>query len=188
MGRTSRNNLYLGIAILVFAAVLLVIWIPLDVQTGLIEKIRRQVVIGDALAPTVAAFFLVIGGGLLVLTERNSPDQANPSLSAIAFTALLVAVICVSLVVMRYAGPAAVYLVNAVQGGELEYRLLRDTAPWKYIGFFLGGTMMISGIIMMVEGRVSTKALSAAILAVIVMIIIYDVPFDDLLLPPNGDV
>lgn len=114
--------------------------------------------------------------------------MANPSLSAIAFTALLVAVICVSLVVMRYAGPAAVYLVNTVQGGELEYRLLRDTAPWKYIGFFLGGTMMISGIIMLVEGRVSTKALAAAILAVIVMIIIYDVPFDDLLLPPNGDV
>lgn len=188
MGRTSRNNLYLGIFVLGFAVVLLAIWIPLDTQTGIIEKVRRQVVIGDALAPTVAALFLIIGGVLLVLTERNAPDQPKPAGSAIAFTAILLAIICVNLIVMRFAGPITVSLINALQGGELEYRLLRDTAPWKYIGFFFGGTMMISGMITVVEGRFSPKALVAGILAVIAMIVIYDVPFDDLLLPPNGDV
>ena len=98
------------------------------------------------------------------------------------------AIIFFSLVIMRYAGPAVVAIANMLQGGELEYRLLRDTAPWKYIGFFTGGVLMIGGMISLVEGRFRGRTLVAAILAVVAMIVIYDVPFDDLLLPPNGDV
>ena len=47
---------------------------------------------------------------------------------------------------------------------------------------------MIGGMISLVEGRFRGRTLVAAILAVVAMIVIYDVPFDDLLLPPNGDV
>ena len=188
MERVSRSNLILGLLILAFAVVLLLVWIPLDTQTGIIEKVRRQVTIGDALAPTVAAIFLVLGGGLLVLVERRALNQPELSLQGLGFTARLLAVICIGLVVMRFSGPLVVWVVNALQGSELEYRLLRDTVPWKYIGFFLGGTFMISGVISLVEGRISRKAILAATIAVVVMIIIYDLPFDDLLLPPNGDV
>jgi len=39
-----------------------------------------------------------------------------------------------------------------------------------------------------VEGRLSVVSVGVAILATIILIIIYDFPFDDLLLPPNGDV
>ena len=39
-----------------------------------------------------------------------------------------------------------------------------------------------------VEGRVSLRALVVAALAVIGIILLYDVPFEDVLLPPNGDV
>lgn len=188
MVRSSRSNLILGTLVLAFAAAVLALWIPLDTQTGLIEKVRRQVVIGDALAPTVAALFLVLGGGLLVFVERKAQNQSKPSVAGLAFIARLLVIIFVSLLVMRFAGPVAVWITNTLQGGDLEYRLLRDTAPWKYLGFFLGGTLMISGMVSLAEGRVSRKAVLAAVLAVIVMIFIYDVPFDDLLLPPNGDV
>lgn len=178
----------MGLLTLAFAAVALFAWIPLDTQTGIIEKVRRQVAIGDALAPTVAAGFLILGGGLLVLVERNADHQPRVSLRGLGFTAGLLAIICIGFVAMRYSGPLVVWIVNSAQGGDLEYRLLRDTTPWKYIGFFIGGTLLISCAISLVEGQVSRKALFFSVLAVAAMIIIYDVPFDDLLLPPNGDV
>ena len=188
MTKRPRSNLLLGLGVLIFAALLLGVWIPADVQTGLIEKVRRQVTIGDALAPTVSAIFLIISGALLVLTERNTEGQPAPSLRDLGFSALLLSVIVAGLLVMRLAGPAAVALVNLQQGTELEYRLLRDDAPWKYIGYLLGGSGMIAGVISLVEGRLRPRTLLIAGVAVVVMAAIYDLPFDDLLLPPNGDV
>ncbi|UWQ89879.1 hypothetical protein K3727_13835 [Rhodobacteraceae bacterium M382] len=188
MIRAPKSNLILGLVMVIFAAILLSLWIPLDTQTGLVEKIRRQVVIGDALAPTVAALFLLIGGGLLVVVDRTADGQPKPSLRGLGFTASLIAVICISLVVMRHAGPLSVWLINTLHGDTLEYRLLRDSAPWKYIGYLLGGTLMISGMIALVEGRIRIRAVLVALLAVLIMIALYDLPFKDLLLPPNGDV
>lgn len=50
--------------------VMFFIWIPLDVETGIIEKVHRQVIPGDAFAPAIAA--VIIGlGGLLILLERS---------------------------------------------------------------------------------------------------------------------
>ena len=57
----------LGVFFVAFAVLLVFIWVPLDVDTGYIETVRRQVSIGDALAPTIAGAFLLIGGlGLLL--------------------------------------------------------------------------------------------------------------------------
>lgn len=184
----SKNNLYLGLFTLSFALILLTVWIPMDTQTGLIEKVRRQVTIGDALAPTVAGLFLIVGGLLLILTERNAPGQSTSSMSGLIFASAAIFIIAASLIVMRWTGPLAVWMANALQGGDLEYRLLRDNAPWKYLGFLLGGTMMITGLVGLVEGQLRLRAILIAVAAVIAMIFVYDVPFDDLLLPPNGDV
>jgi len=184
----SKSNLVLGFGVIAFAAVLLWLWIPFDTQTGLIEKVRRQVVIGDALAPSVAGLFLLVGGGLLVTVERRAEGQPSPDPVGLAAAAALVAVVAAGLLVMRHAGPAAVWLSNTLTGGELEYRLLRDERPWKYIGFLLGGTIAIAGMVMVIERRASLRAMLIAVVAVLAMIAIYDLPFDDLLLPPNGDV
>lgn len=184
----SRSNLILGLGVIAFAALLLVVWIPRETKTGLIEIVRRQVVIGDALAPSLAGLVLLIGGALLVTVERRAEGQAVPDPANLAAAAALVAVVGIGLVVMRHAGPVAVWLVNAATGGELEYRLLRDDAPWKYIGFLLGGTFTIAGMVVMIERRLSLRAVLLALLAVLAMIALYDLPFDDLLLPPNGDV
>ena len=166
---------------------LLFVWIPLDSDTGLIEKVRRQVAIGDALAPTIAGVFLLIGGGLLMLLERNGDNQPAMDSNSVIFVGRVFAMLVLSFLVMRYAGPLAVELMNALQGSEREYRLLRDTAPWKWIGYVLGGTIAICGTISLTEGRFSPRALVVALLAIAALIAIFDLPFDDLLLPPNGD-
>ncbi|WP_419906996.1 hypothetical protein [Hoeflea sp.] len=188
MSNESRSNLVLGICFAAFALLLIFVWIPLDTDTGLIEKVRRQVTIGDALAPTVAGLFLLIGGLILILFERNAPDQPEIDLVNLGFMAVVFVLLASSFLVMRYGGPALVALVNLSRETPLEYRLLRDSAPWKYTGFFFGGTLMIGGLISLVEGRVTPRAVLTGVIAVLVMIAIYDLPFDDLLLPPNGDV
>lgn len=180
----SRSNLALGLIFLVFAILVAFVWVPLDTETGLIEKVRRRIMIGDALAPTMAAFFIGLGGLLLILTERKAPDQPVVNLTNLAFIGIQIATLILGFLIMLYAGPVAVALFN----GDAEYRLLRDTAPWKYIGYFLGGVFIVAGLIAQAEGRITWRGMFIAMSVVVALIVIYDLPFDDLLLPPNGDV
>ncbi|MEM9106395.1 MAG: hypothetical protein AAGC96_12130 [Pseudomonadota bacterium] len=188
MSHQSRSNLFLGVFFILFSLVLIFVWIPLDTDSGIVEKVRRQVTIGDALAPTIAGVFLLIGGAILVLFERRDTEETTLDRASVGFFLKVLALLVISMLIMRYAGPAAVAVAGAISDTPMEYRLLRDTAPWKYIGFFLGGTLMISGLIGLIEGRVTLRTLSIGVVATVVMIAIYDWPFDDLLLPPNGDV
>lgn len=181
------QNRWIGLVVCILALVLLFVWIPLDVETGIVEKIRRQVEIGDALGPTVAGVFLLLGGVILAFVERPPSEPKPVDGQAIRFALLIVAYLVACFLVMLVTGPAAVWIANQATGSALEYRLLRDTVPWKYLGFLTGGTLAILGVISLAERRVSLKALIVAIAAVIAMIAIYDLPFDDLLLPPNGD-
>ena len=84
---------------------------------------------------------------------------------------------------MVYTGPIAVALFTDGQ----EYRLLRNEVPWKYLGFALGGTCVVTGLIALVERKVSLRAAAFGVFCGAVIIAAYDLPFDDLLLPPNGD-
>ena len=184
MSSHSRSNLITGLVFLAFAALVAFIWVPLDVETGLVEKVRRRIMIGDALAPTVAAFFIGLGGLVLVLFERKAPDQPSVKLANVTFVGIQIAILVIGFLIMLYAGPLAVSLFS----GDTEYRLLRDTAPWKYVGYFLGGIFIVAGLISQSEGRLTLRSIVIAIGVVVALIIIYDVPFEDLLLPPNGDV
>lgn len=180
----SRSNMYLGILCIAFAACVAFVWVPLDVETGLIEKVRRQTNIGDALAPTVAAFFVGLGGVLLLIFERKDASQPRLTSANVRFISIQIGILVLGFLIMLYAGPLAASLLQ--DGGE--YRLLRDSAPWKYVGYFLGGTFIVSGLISHVEGRFSGRNVLIGICVVVGLIIIYDLPFEDLLLPPNGDV
>ena len=184
MTQHSRSNVILGLIFIVFAVIVAFVWVPLDTETGLIEKVRRQTNIGDALAPTVAAFFIGLGGALLILFERNAPNQPRVSFANLTFISVQIGVLVLGFLVMLYAGAIAI----TVTGVEEEYRLLRDTAPWKYIGYFPGGIVIVAGLISQAEGRVSARSVLIGICVVIALIVIYDLPFENLLLPPNGDV
>lgn len=184
----SRANLYIGLFFLAAALFAIFVWIPLDTETGLTEKARRRILIGDALAPTIACVFVILGGLLLVLRERKAAHQPVLSGSQLAFILRIVAVIIVGILVMRYAGPAAAELANLFRSEPAEYRLLRATPGWKHIGFVAGGVILVSGMISIVERKVTRRAVLTALVAVLLMIAVFDMPFEDLQLPPNGDV
>ena len=84
---------------------------------------------------------------------------------------------------MRWTGPLAAWLLDAG-----EYRLLRDTVPWKYMGFVTGGTVIVGGLVALMEARASLRAALIGLAAAAALAAAYDLPFGDLLLPPNGDV
>ena len=179
-------NRWLGLVFLATGIVIIFIWIPLDVDTGIIEKVRRQTVLGDSFAPFVAA--LIIGlGGLVAFLERPTPGAAEPDIapSNLIHIACTIGILFVALMLMRYCGPQ---LVDWIRGDGQEYRLLRDTVPWKYAGFCIGGMFLVTGLISYTEKRFRWTHLLISALAVAAIIAVFDLPFEDLLLPPNGDV
>lgn len=179
MESSSQKDKLLAIFFIMAALLIIFIWVPMDTGTGLVEKVRRKYVIGDALAPTVAGAVLLLGGVLLWM--RPSPDSSLTKKHVI-WVVYLLGVFTLSLLVMRYAGPLTAMLMDR------EYRPLRASAPWHYIGFVLGGTILIGGLTSLVERRLSAHQFVIGFIAALVVALLYDLPFDDLILPPNGDV
>ena len=169
---------WLALFFLGAALLLIFVWIPLDTGTGLVEKVRRKFVIGDALGPTVAGVVIAIGAALAMLRPTGNQGLSRTN---IVWLASLLGLFVVSLAVMRYAGPIA---ASGLEGG---YRPLRATAPWSYIGFLLGGTILIGGLTGLATKTYSFRDFAIGFAATLVIALLYDVPFDDLILPPNGD-
>lgn len=167
-------------------------WIPNDTETGLIETYRRQTFVGDAFIPTVAVGSIALCAFVQVLLLVFNSDENSTSAelfdgAAVALYIKVSLVIVLSLVLMFWAGPIAVSVFGP--GGEepLSYRQLRATFPWSLIGFFLGGICLVAGVTRLIEGRFIAISLMTAVAAVIFLIIVFQVPFDGMLLPPNGD-
>ena len=179
MESSSQKDKLLAIFFILAAILIIFIWVPMDTGSGLVEKVRRKYTIGDALAPSVAGVILLIGG--LILWLRPSTDESITRQHMLWMTCLF-GVFTVSLLSMRYAGPAAAMLLG------VEYRPLRATPPWHYIGFLIGGTILIGGLTGLVERRLSANHFIIGFVASLVVAMLYDLPFDDLILPPNGDV
>lgn len=179
--KPARTNLYLSIGCIGFALLLALVWAPMDSGSGLIHKVRRQVSIGDALAPTLAAAIIGLGG-VMVFFQRNAKNQFGLTRANLLFMLRFLLILAIGFALMRWSGPLIASMFDA------DYRVLRDTAPWKYIGFFVGGSLIITALIASTEGRLSLRAICIAVAATMTLIALYDLPFDDLLLPPNGDV
>lgn len=177
-----NSNFFISLGSLTIGCLILFIWIPLDVETGLIEKVRSRVVIGDSLAPSLAGSVLLLGGLLLMLQSFRSGGDIELSWSSLKFIVLMLTVLGLSMAMMRWSGPLLAQLFNS------DYRSLRDTVPWKYSGYFIGGNVMIFGLIGLMEHRLRWRILLLSLLAVTIMMLAYDLPFKNLLLPPNGDI
>ncbi|WP_299370923.1 hypothetical protein [uncultured Tateyamaria sp.] len=172
---------------MIFALGCILVWIPLDTDTGLIETVRRRVEIGDAMAPTLAALFVLVGGAILCIAPGEPARGAGAKRPLLFCAAAMIGVLAAGVVLMLCAGPLALWLADAGRAEPREYRLMRDSFPWKYIGFVLGGTVAISGLIALAERRMTWAALIIGLVGVLGMVALFDLPFDDLLLPPNGD-
>jgi len=84
-------------------------------------------------------------------------------------------------------GPLTVAVLNSVGLLDADYRQLTDTAPYKYIGYVVGGFLMTITLIAWTEGRIRRQSVIAVVLTLIVAIIIFDVVLKNVLLPPNAD-
>lgn len=172
---------WLGLTAAIAALLLIFVWVPLDVDSGLVEKVRRQVRIGDSLGPVTAGVVILLGG-ILTWARPNTGAQSL-SLDNLKWMAVLAATITAAFVVMRFAGPAVTSLLT-----DTPYRALRATPPWNYIGYIVGGTLLIATLISLARRKVTLSAAVVGVLASLIFALLYDLPFDDLQLPPNGDV
>lgn len=188
MSEQSRSNVIIGLVFSALGLLAVFVWIPLDSDSGLINKVRGRMVIGDALAPTIAGCFLLLGGLLLIIRERHAPNQTIVTRTQLFFITRIVIVIIVGVLAMRYSGPALADLVSLFRAEPIEYRLLRTTPGWRHVGYVVGGIIIVSGMIAVVEGKLTRRAVLTALIAVLVFIAVFDLPFEDLQLPPNGDV
>lgn len=188
MQRASASNTVIAVVVGLLAVLVVFVWIPADTATGIVEKVRGRTAIGDALAPTVAGAFLLLGSVLILIFERRAPDQPVLSLAQMGFLLRCVGVIVAGVLVMRWTGPLLAELFNLFRAEPISYRLLRASPGWQQVGFATGGVVMVSGLIAIVEHGFSRRGLLTALGAVALLIAVFDLPFQDLLLPPNGDV
>ena len=187
-------NAILGLGCMAFALVTLLLWIPSGVETGVIEEVRRQTVIGDTMAPAVWSIGLGLLGALLAASSLMKLREGSagaptggPTWANMRYLALLLVIVLGALVLMMVAGPAVVKVAQAL-GSEVDnYRAMRATRPWKYIGYLAGGFVMIFGLMTTIARQLSWRLALIAAAAVVVMALAYDLPFKNLLLPPNGD-
>lgn len=177
---TSRAHLILGLVALAFALLAAFVWIPLDAGSGLLETVRRRVSIGDGLAPTIASAFIAVGALSLILFERNQNEGVALQTSNVLGVLALLCVVIAAVLIMRWEGVL-------IFGAE-EYRLLRATPPWNWLGFFSGGTLLVTALVAGIERRLTLRAILIGVGWSAALILLFDVPFEDLLLPPNGDV
>lgn len=185
--RSLTQHRLLGAVIFAASLAVLLAWIPNDIDSGLIEKVRRRYRIGDMLGPVMAMTTVLIGGGWLFLSrEKEAPGSILPALRAMA---LIVGITAASLLIMRWTGPALVGLADLAGfiDGASGYRPLRDTLPWKFTGFVAGGGVLICALSCQADGRWSWRRLGIGMVIALVIGIVFDLPFDDLVLPPNGD-
>lgn len=93
----------------------------------------------------------------------------------------------VSLLLMRWTGPAIVELMRSAGADMPTYRQLRATPPWSWLGYVAGGAVLVGGLISLVRLRPSWCAFALGLVVALVLAAAYDLPFRNLILPPNGD-
>lgn len=178
-----NGDVILGAAMVVLSVIALMLWVPMDTGSGIVEKTRGSMRIGDALAPTIGFCLLGFAGLILVFEACVIGSTACLDRRDMAFILAVFGIFLVSMLLMRWSGPLAAGLLS-----EDSYRNLRDMLPWKYLGFVIGGSFMIGTLISLVNRRLTPKAYLLGIAMSFALAAVYDLPFDNLLLPPNGDV
>lgn len=188
-------NLAIGLFFLVFAGISLFLWIPNDIDSGVLHQVRRRIKVGDAMFPVMVMWAMFLVSACLVLFASIQLLGQGPLEKVTGalhkengtYLARLLGIGIFCFVLMVGAGTWLVGLLNALGWGVGTYRQLLDTVPYKYIGFLLGGFFLVFSLISLIEGHPTKKALCIALAAVLALIATYDLPFENLLLPPNGD-
>lgn len=194
-GDRGRPRLALGLATVLAALLLGAVWVPADTQTEILQYARRQVMLGDAFAPLLAAAVLGLGGLLTAFERGASPpagvmragtEGGQGARKRALFVLFLATTLCAAAIVVVWAGPVLLGLAKLAGFPVPEYRALRASPPWNAIGFVLGGGGMVAALIATFEHRLSWRALGLGLLMAIAIWAVFDLPFKHLLLPPNA--
>lgn len=184
----DRANRILGGCVIILALLAIFVWVPNDTATGMILRQRGRLSIGDAMAPMFAFGLMGLAGILIALEKGGALPASHINRKNIRFLTIFIGIFLLSIALMRWSGPFVVLVAKAFELTEQSYRDLRDTVPWKYTGFVIGGTFLVTTMMSLMERRFTWRALWIGLLAVAGLIVVFDLPFPDLLLPPNGDV
>lgn len=187
MIKTLSSNRLLGALILAFALCCLFLWMPNDIDTGLVETVRRRNVIGDSLAPAVAILLTAIAAIALISQSHDEAFIQSEGDGAIAFGFVIIT-LTITLLTMRYAGPLLIHFATFFTEDELTYRNLRNMRPLKYVGFVGGGTFLMCSFSHFMDRSLTYKRGLLFFIISITIALFFDLPFEDILLPPNGDV
>jgi hypothetical protein len=184
-----------GVVILVSALLAIFVWFPNDIRSGFfyVNAIGRTEP-GDAFFPIILSTTLVILSGiqLYISLFHRSPyasTEPTPAISKNNFKFLFTfGVICIlGLSIMYSLGPVTVWTLREFGLIDAEYRHLTDTAPFKYLGYVVGGFIMTVTLIAWTEGHVRRPAVLTVLTVLFVAIIIFDKFLTNVLLPPNAE-
>ncbi len=182
----NKPDLILGFGVVILAIIAIIAWVPNDSATGVILKQRGRLSIGDAMAPMAALALAALAGLLIIFDKRGVKLASHLTAANLRFILVFTGVFLLAVVFMRWSGPLIVGLGRALGLTEAVYRDLRDTVPWKYAGFVIGGTSMVSILICAMVHRFTWRAVFVGLLTVFGLIAIFDLPFPDALLPVFG--
>lgn len=184
-----------GAVVLAGALLALFVWFPADIRGGFFHTNavgRREP--GDAFFPIILASTLAVLSAiqlvLAVLRPRPQTDdapQARLTTHNLKFLATFLAFTGAGLAIMYWLGPLTVSAMQALGLTEADYRNLTDTAPYKYLGYVVGGFLMTVGLIVWSEGRVRRGALITVVAVLATAIVVFDVVLNNVLLPPNAE-
>lgn len=200
MALTTKNqrpvrdpwNIGFGAVVSVAALLTLFVWIPNDIKGGFIEinQIGKPEP-GDAFFPIIlASLMLILSTAQLVGAVFSSkPPAASGHLTAnnLKFLFLFYAIVLAGLTIMYWLGPLVVDALRAAGIIDSTYRQLVDTAPYKYLGYVVGGFLMTISLIAWAEGSVRLQAVLSVAIVMGVLILVLDILLYNIQLPPNAD-
>lgn len=123
-----------------------------------------------------------------LIKQSTDENVANGDKSYGRFYAIftIFTILLISMLVIVSAGNVLTKITNIIGITDNTYRQLSATAPYKYTGISLGGFFLVFSLISWVQQEITLRAAGIAAGMVLILIFAYDVPFDTLLLPPNG--
>ena len=186
-----RWELGIGLFGLLFAAIVVLIWVPHDIKGAFLETTRAgKPDPGDAFFPVLLGIMIGVISLLQILSAfLRSQEDRDPSHYArlrpvnMRFLAIFTSILAVSIGVLFWTGPLFVWIFET----GVTYRQMVDTAPYKYIGLSLGGFLMTFTFIAWAEGRLRWRSAVVSVALIAFLILIFDGLLDNIQLPPNAD-
>ena len=177
----------IGVFGLALAIVAVTVWFPYDIAGSFMQKtLTGRVQPGDAFYPIVLAALLGLLGAIQMLASlRKTGERTSGELSLenLRFLIGLCAFLAISALLCYGLAP---WLAETVNGGR-PYRLLRDTAPWKFLGFGLAAPALIWPMVVLSERRVSLRGAIFVAVFVAILLVVFGMALPDTFLPPNAE-